>query len=379
MWVPTNRRVPSLISTFYDRIILPRPSPLLPLRFSSSDTMCTAGEYHPEASIDAPPASYPSFPPGRRYAPEVPVLGLSPHSAVSAQSPHGYDSAHFGYLEVPSQVDDTHPPALYDPQSATALQGLFDTSLMAQEYLGFPTHHSGIQQGASYSRSHSSASSPEMSEVSYGSSPWPGYRLFRTQSSPGYRVHESPLTDTARSASDFIDHALAQHHSDYHTSLGPQSSILPVAASSSFQPSLTPQRPSNDWRLPPSSPLPAISLSSRIPMTRPSPTATSAFGQFSVVDDMHGWPQFRLNQARKIGPRKPQMSCFFCRERKIGCTRPDVKAEDQSCNQCARRKRVCVYPTQSLRGQHTRRRTSPTNRVGPNEPTIPQVTPPTLL
>ncbi|KAJ7167070.1 hypothetical protein C8R46DRAFT_270025 [Mycena filopes] len=136
------------------------------------------------------------------------------------------------------------------------------------------------------------------------------------------------------------------------------------------------QRPPNNWgdHLP--SPVPSTSLNSHFPMTRPSSPTSSAFGQFSQ------WPQiFKMNPGTKFEPKKPRLSCFFCRERKIGCTRPEVDAADQTCNQCAKRKRQCVYPTRSRRGQHTRRRpeAASTTRLGLNETTIPQVTPPNLL
>ncbi|KAK7035099.1 hypothetical protein R3P38DRAFT_2419123, partial [Favolaschia claudopus] len=52
--------------------------------------------------------------------------------------------------------------------------------------------------------------------------------------------------------------------------------------------------------------------------------------------------------------KKQLLACLFCRERKIGCTRPPEDVPDQTCNQCARRKRTCVYPTKSRRGQHIR-------------------------
>ncbi|KAJ7710417.1 hypothetical protein B0H17DRAFT_836472, partial [Mycena rosella] len=57
---------------------------------------------------------------------------------------------------------------------------------------------------------------------------------------------------------------------------------------------------------------------------------------------------------KKTSAKKQMMACLFCRERKIGCCRPPEDAPDQTCNQCARRKRKCEYPTESRRGQHTR-------------------------
>ncbi|KAJ7785160.1 hypothetical protein DFH07DRAFT_717930, partial [Mycena maculata] len=52
--------------------------------------------------------------------------------------------------------------------------------------------------------------------------------------------------------------------------------------------------------------------------------------------------------------KKQALSCFFCRERKIACGRPEEGSKDTTCNQCARRKLACTYPTVSHRGQHSR-------------------------
>ncbi|KAF8233666.1 hypothetical protein L208DRAFT_879138 [Tricholoma matsutake] len=55
--------------------------------------------------------------------------------------------------------------------------------------------------------------------------------------------------------------------------------------------------------------------------------------------------------------RQPSLACFFCRERKIACGRPAEGSVDRTCNQCARRSFPCDYPTESMRGQHKRRKT----------------------
>ncbi|KAF9558974.1 hypothetical protein CPC08DRAFT_638333 [Agrocybe pediades] len=55
--------------------------------------------------------------------------------------------------------------------------------------------------------------------------------------------------------------------------------------------------------------------------------------------------------------KKPvSLACIFCKERKIMCGRPPADAEDQTCNQCARRKFVCEYPKEGEKP--TRRRQS---------------------
>ncbi|KAJ7765347.1 hypothetical protein B0H16DRAFT_1525339 [Mycena metata] len=66
-------------------------------------------------------------------------------------------------------------------------------------------------------------------------------------------------------------------------------------------------------------------------------------------------PRLKFSHAKAGGRTKKQaLSCYFCRERKIACGRPDESNHDQTCNQCARRKIECRYPTVSHRGQHSR-------------------------
>ncbi|KAJ7204553.1 hypothetical protein B0H12DRAFT_1035302, partial [Mycena haematopus] len=58
------------------------------------------------------------------------------------------------------------------------------------------------------------------------------------------------------------------------------------------------------------------------------------------------------------GRKPPQtaLACLFCRDKKIACgsPAPAAKAIDRTCNQCARRRRECVYPIESRRGHHSR-------------------------
>ncbi|KAJ7843652.1 hypothetical protein B0H14DRAFT_3688939 [Mycena olivaceomarginata] len=68
-----------------------------------------------------------------------------------------------------------------------------------------------------------------------------------------------------------------------------------------------------------------------------------------------GQPRLKFSHAKAGGRTKKQaLSCYFCRERKIACGRPDEGSGDGTCNQCARRKIDCRYPTVSHRGQHSR-------------------------
>ncbi|KAJ7260568.1 hypothetical protein C8J57DRAFT_1337557 [Mycena rebaudengoi] len=66
-------------------------------------------------------------------------------------------------------------------------------------------------------------------------------------------------------------------------------------------------------------------------------------------------PELKFTESRRDGRSKRQaLACLFCRARKISCGRPPDGSDDQTCNQCARRRIECVYPTESRRGQHSR-------------------------
>ncbi|KAJ7636496.1 hypothetical protein FB45DRAFT_906709 [Roridomyces roridus] len=106
-------------------------------------------------------------------------------------------------------------------------------------------------------------------------------------------------------------------------------------------PHLQPTQPHlGDIHLSPATPSP--------PPFTPSPLnpASQAQGQQTL--------KFSHANSSKAGGRtkKQALSCFFCRERKIACGRPEGGVGP--CNQCARRKQECSYPTVSHRGQHSR-------------------------
>ncbi|KAH7914636.1 hypothetical protein BJ138DRAFT_1177206 [Hygrophoropsis aurantiaca] len=67
-----------------------------------------------------------------------------------------------------------------------------------------------------------------------------------------------------------------------------------------------------------------------------------------------GEAALKINAQKKNGDKKQALACLFCRERKIACGRPAATSSDQTCNQCARRRIRCEYPTESRRGQHKR-------------------------
>ncbi|KAF7375796.1 hypothetical protein MSAN_00469300 [Mycena sanguinolenta] len=72
-------------------------------------------------------------------------------------------------------------------------------------------------------------------------------------------------------------------------------------------------------------------------------------------------PEPRPQTVKFADGRKPRqaLACLFCRRRKIPCGRPAAEAADQTCKQCARRDRECVYPTESRRGHHSRVKGNP--------------------
>ncbi|KIJ61988.1 hypothetical protein HYDPIDRAFT_42253 [Hydnomerulius pinastri MD-312] len=80
----------------------------------------------------------------------------------------------------------------------------------------------------------------------------------------------------------------------------------------------------------------------------------------TIVSTTTTWPisdDSIMKGVKKGAEQKKQaLACLFCRERKIACGRPAAHSQDQTCNQCARRRIKCEYPTESRRGQHKRRR-----------------------
>ncbi|KAG1869594.1 hypothetical protein F4604DRAFT_1774227 [Suillus subluteus] len=92
-------------------------------------------------------------------------------------------------------------------------------------------------------------------------------------------------------------------------------------------------------------------------ITRHSQTISSLPATWSAPVE----PVMKVSASRKTGEQKKQaLACLFCRERKIACGRPPAHSPDQTCNQCARRRMKCEYPTESRRGQHKRIRRKPT-------------------
>ncbi|KAK7039811.1 hypothetical protein R3P38DRAFT_2902047 [Favolaschia claudopus] len=99
--------------------------------------------------------------------------------------------------------------------------------------------------------------------------------------------------------------------------------------------------------------------------TNPSPSLSSETlpSPSSLGYDIQ--PRLKFSHAKAGGRTKKQaLSCYFCRERKIACGRPDDGSMDGTCNQCARRKIECRYPTVSHRGQHSRIKSAARKHAG---------------
>lgn len=302
-------------------------------------------------------------------------FGGSDNSFVARQ-PHPASTSRFNDVNINFMPEDT----------SAAIDEYLDASLMAVQYLDLPAQCTGPRQDSytlSYTPSDSSASSPEASQTTSSCSP-PG--TYSTQSSPGHLIHDLPDgLETARNHSDFGHYShrptysggYVQNQVDtrYHDDL-----FLPPPVS--FHDSSMHHRPTNTWGYSTQS-LPYISGTSR-PTSSGPPTPAAllngSLGQFPMPDDLRKWPQmFKINQVKRTGSNKKQlMACLFCRERKIGCSRPPEDEPDQTCNQCARRKRKCEYPTESRRGQHTRNRLNAKKILGLEEPHVAVVIPPRL-
>ncbi|KAJ7106808.1 hypothetical protein C8R43DRAFT_963300 [Mycena crocata] len=241
----------------------------------------------------------------------------------------------------------------FTDSSSLGMGDFTDGSPMAGQYLDLFSHcgiNYDMDFGHPYPTSETSAPSPGGSSRSSPlaetfSAQSPGHNLHDLPPPPGYstRPHAGlPLQQTS-------------HHYLLPTALDtltlPRPQYWP-GSSTAYQ------RSSNGWDAAPPGFLPPISQINRCPVSRPRShpdTLSEAFGYLPTTEDLHRWPQMFSN-GMTSAPKKPTLACLFCRERKIGCTRPAEDNPDQTCNQCVRRKRQCVYPKGSRRGQHARHR-----------------------
>ncbi|KEP51982.1 fungal Zn, 2-cys(6) binuclear cluster domain protein [Rhizoctonia solani 123E] len=82
-----------------------------------------------------------------------------------------------------------------------------------------------------------------------------------------------------------------------------------------------------------------------------------------IPSHVHTSPE--VEEKKETPSKKPALACLFCRKRKIACGPPSPENPDRTCNQCARRRQTCEYPTESRRGV---RKT--TKEPVPEEPTV---------
>ncbi|KAL5631198.1 hypothetical protein ACGC1H_006889 [Rhizoctonia solani] len=82
-----------------------------------------------------------------------------------------------------------------------------------------------------------------------------------------------------------------------------------------------------------------------------------------IPSHTHSSPE--VEEKKETPSKKPALACLFCRKRKIACGPPSPENPDRTCNQCARRRQICEYPTESRRGV---RKT--TKEPAPEEPTV---------
>ncbi|KAJ7152134.1 hypothetical protein C8R46DRAFT_1197840 [Mycena filopes] len=273
--------------------------------------MFTSSEYY--QPLEQPQPLFPSSPLlGCAGEFEVSALHLPSQSrSFSPSPPHEYDSE-AGYFGKAASLDDE--PARYSRAKYTAgPDEIFDASLMAQQYLDFPTHYHDFSthyhdthHETAYSRSESSTSSPAPCDTTSSSSPRTG--IFSTQSSPGYRSNDLPET-FANARADFTlpRHPLSHHYDEAYGYYSSHENVMLPAISFQQPESSMHQRSLNNWSPGYSVPslLPSISLNSRIPMSRPSSPASSAFGQFPVGDDLQLWPHmFKMTEGRKAASKK---------------------------------------------------------------------------
>ncbi|KAJ6451237.1 hypothetical protein C8R47DRAFT_1170325 [Mycena vitilis] len=299
---------------------------------------------------------------------------LPSHTGALSQSPPasntGIDPAllfrpnpDFGYLRNSPRGDD-EPTDRYFPQSRGTTQYWLDKTPVVSHDLHLPRQFFTIHQDAPMSPSppsNSSVSSPEATD-SISLSHSPGAKISGAPGFSGNDLLEG--IETVRPHSGFGRNSRVLHYRDpqRHPSQT-DNLVLPLPASHRESPIIQ-QRPLSDWSCAQATmfgvfcSLPSNSQNSQYTSVLESPGTASTrlmdtFDEAQFVAE--NLPQWRINQVKKGDAKKWQrMACLFCRARKIACARPAEHEPDQTCNQCARRRRGCVYPATSLRGQHRR-------------------------
>ncbi|KAJ3733382.1 hypothetical protein DFJ43DRAFT_1175884 [Lentinula guzmanii] len=94
-------------------------------------------------------------------------------------------------------------------------------------------------------------------------------------------------------------------------------------------------------------------MSTIIPLATPSSLATEPNPHPEIQPEPTGLMRLSplpMNR-RPVEKKKTQtLACNFCRVRKIACGPPLAGTVEKTCNQCQRRSRECIFPTESRRG-----------------------------
>lgn len=122
----------------------------------------------------------------------------------------------------------------------------------------------------------------------------------------------------------------------------------------------------------------SLHMDNKIPSSSPEPDEAASELLSPLASTSIGRSKFSLKELsgrKRSDEKKPlSLACFFCRERKIACGRPEEGNMDMACkyvtdrlsivsdltkstlrvSQCARRAYLCEYPKESHRGQHKR-------------------------
>ncbi|KAJ6517487.1 hypothetical protein C8R47DRAFT_1063168 [Mycena vitilis] len=305
--------------------------------------------------------TYPSRNAGLEHLPlgplEMPAVFFTPSRSGRG---HALDAAlprlpsHSRGCRAQQTPPDSHagldPAILYRPNCDVQLEH-FRTGELNSRYLPYSRGSTEDLLGNSLMVPHDDMALP---------SPGPTSDIF---GAPGCFGNLREGLETARPHSGFARHPRVL---DSYGPLSPTDSnfadnlVFPLPASDGESP-IVQQRPPSDWECAQTtmfgvfSALPSNSQNSRCTSAlSPAPSNAHLMRTFDIAHGVpEDVPQWQINQAKKGDTKKWQrMACLFCRARKIGCTRPAEHEPDQTCSQCARRRRRCVYPTNSFRGQH---------------------------
>ncbi|KIK69380.1 hypothetical protein GYMLUDRAFT_68009 [Collybiopsis luxurians FD-317 M1] len=101
----------------------------------------------------------------------------------------------------------------------------------------------------------------------------------------------------------------------------------------------------------PASAMPTIAIPSPRAAESPSPRS-------DISSELSGFMRLSplpMNRRPAEKKKAQTLACNFCRVRKIACGPPLAGTVEKTCNQCQRRSRECVFPTESRRGMRKKK------------------------